>query len=91
MNRKSSDVNDTTDAFDHWLMLPGVSRQSTVVDASVEVRDTLKGMWLAAQSVFGEQARPEHAISLLSIALARKDAADQRRTDELGARREDES
>lgn len=82
MNHKSSDTNDMTDVFDRWLDRPGVARLTTLVDASVEVRDTLEGMWLAAQSVFGNRATPEHAISLLTLALSRRDAERQRRADE---------
>lgn len=66
---------DLTNSFDHWLELPGVRRQSFIVDASVEARDTLVGCWHAANSVFGDSAKPEHALMLLPLVLQRADAA----------------
>lgn len=77
---------DHTNAFDRWLELPGVRRQSFIVDASVESRDTLLGCWHAVASVFGDQARPEHAITLLPLVLQRADDA-RRQARESGADR----
>lgn len=37
--------------------------------AAVEVTDTLDLAWLAAQSVFEDGARPEHAIAIAELML----------------------
>ena len=71
-------INDHTDDFDRWLALPGVQRRTSIVEASVDARDTLKGCWHAVRSVFGTDARPEHALTLLPLVLARADAARRR-------------
>lgn len=52
-------------------LLPNMTR-----DALGEVTETLEFMWSATQAVFGDKARPEHAISLLPYAL---DALEVRR------------
>ena len=52
-------------------VLPNMTR-----DALGEVTETLEFMWSATKTVFGEKARPEHAISLLPYAL---DALEVRR------------
>lgn len=52
-------------------LLPNMTR-----DALGEVTETLEFMWSATQAVFGEKARPEHAIALLPYAL---DALEVRR------------
>lgn len=54
-----------------------VSRQGIPThfrDASVELNDTLEICWASAQSVFGTNAKPEHAINLLPLYMARADA-----------------
>jgi hypothetical protein len=66
-----------TNEFDHWLERPGVRQKTFTVDAGIEARDTLQGCWLMAKSVFGDQARPEHAITLLPLLLDRADARRQ--------------
>ena len=52
-------------------LLPNMTR-----DALGEVTETLEFMWSATQAVFGDQARPEHAIALLPFAM---DALEVRR------------
>ncbi|KQP22950.1 hypothetical protein [Pseudorhodoferax sp. Leaf267] len=52
-------------------LLPNLTR-----DALGEVTETLEFMWSATQAVFGDQAKPEHAIALLPYAL---DALEVRR------------
>lgn len=52
-------------------LLPNMTR-----DALGEVTETLEFMWSATQAVFGDKARPEHAIALLPYAL---DALEVRR------------
>lgn len=37
---------------------------SDVRDASIFVTDTMDLCWVAAKSIFGEQATPEHAIAI---------------------------
>ena len=50
---------------------------SSVRDAAIDVTDTLDVAWAAAQAVFETKAKPEHALALLSIMLARADAERQ--------------
>ncbi len=50
---------------------------SSVRDAAIDVTDTLDVAWAAAQAVFEAKAKPEHALALLSIMLARADAERQ--------------
>lgn len=76
---------NSTNRFDHWLDRPGVQRQTFIRDASIEARDTLDGAWAAVQCVFGSQARPEHALTLLPLVLQRADAARQALRSELAA------
>ena len=45
-------------------------------DALGEVTETLEFMWSATQAVFGDKAKPDHAIALLPYAL---DALEVRR------------
>jgi hypothetical protein len=52
-------------------LLPDLTR-----DALGEVTETLEFMWSATQAVFGDKAKPEHAIALLPYAL---DALEVRR------------
>ncbi len=73
---------DSTNSFDHWLDRPGVRSKTSLVDATVMARDTLQGCWYAVQSVYGKEAKPEHALMLLPIVLNRADAARQRSPDE---------
>ncbi len=42
-------------------------------EAAVELTDTLDVCWAAAQTVFGKSAKPEHAIALLPMFIARAD------------------
>lgn len=60
-------------------LLPVMTR-----DALGEVTETLEFMWSATQAVFGDKARPEHAISLLPYAL---DALEVRRLLAEGTKR----
>jgi len=46
-------------------------------DAAVELTDTLDLCWVAAQSVFGKKALPEHALTLLPMFMQRADAKRQ--------------
>lgn len=42
-------------------------------DAAIELTDTLDVCWAAAQAVFEGKAKPEHAIALLPMFMARAD------------------
>lgn len=46
--------------------------------AFVDITDTLDFCWAAAQSVFEDAARPEHALQLLPLFLERADAERRR-------------
>lgn len=67
-----------TPAAGSEALLPNMTR-----DALGEVTETLEFMWSATQAVFGEKARPEHAIALLPFAL---DALEVRRLLAEGSR-----
>lgn len=55
---------------------PDTLLPSPTPDALGEVTETLEFMWSATQAVFGDKAKPEHAIALLPYAL---DALEMRR------------
>lgn len=76
--------------FDAKLEANKHIRQSTR-DALIDSVDTLDFCWAGARAVFGKLAKPEHAIALLPIALARADAERQRMQDEIAARTDAES
>ena len=42
-------------------------------EAAIELTDTLDVCWAAAQAVFEDKARAEHAIALLPMFMARAD------------------
>ena len=42
-------------------------------DAAIELTDTLDVCWAAAQAVFDDKAKAEHAIALLPMFMARAD------------------
>ncbi len=42
-------------------------------DSAVELTDTLDLCWAAARAVFEQHAKPEHAIALLPMFMARSD------------------
>jgi hypothetical protein len=60
--------------FEQMLELPGIRRRASLARIAPEVVDVLELAWAAAQSVFEEDAKPEHAIMLLPIFLDRADA-----------------
>lgn len=70
--------------FDEWLMRRGVQTQTSVANTAPHVRDMLEGAWKAAQSVFGKQAKPEHALTLLPLLLDAA-AAERRLLQDEGA------
>jgi hypothetical protein len=84
-------TNDATDEFDRWLSRSGVQKQTFLRDASVDSRDTLEGCWHAVRSIFGDNATPELALTMLPIVLRRADEARRQRRDEIEARTTDES
>jgi hypothetical protein len=53
--------------------------------AFVDITDTLDFCWAAAQSVFQDAARPEHALALLPQFLQRADAERQQARAQRGA------
>ncbi len=55
--------------FDKKLEVWGNHIPSTMRDAAVYVTDTLDLAWAAAQSVFEDQAKPEHALKILEFFL----------------------
>ena len=52
-------------------------------DAAIELTDTLDLCWAAAQAVFEDNAKPEHALTLLPMFMARADAKYQQLLDEV--------
>lgn len=57
--------------FDRKVTEPGVPEH--IRDAAIELTDTLNLCWAAAETVFGAKAKPEHALNLLPIFMARSD------------------
>lgn len=49
-----------------------------VRDSAIELTDTLDACRAAVMSVFGDQAKPEHALALLPLLIERADAKHQR-------------
>ena len=43
-------------------------------DAAIDTADALDLCWAAAQAVFQKQAKPEHALAILSLLMAQVDA-----------------
>ena len=54
--------------------------------AARHLTDTLDLAWAAAQAVFKKHARPEHALALLPMFIARADAERQQLLDEARLR-----
>lgn len=50
---------------------------TSVRTAATHTTDVLELAWLACQAVFRAQAKPEHALTLLPVFLARADAERQ--------------
>ncbi len=50
----------------------------SVRDAAIYVTDTLDLAWAAAQSVFEEEAKPEHALKILELFLLEKNNRETR-------------
>lgn len=63
----------------------------SIRDAAIRWTDTLDIAWAAAQAVFEKQARPERALELAKLFMARADASNQQLVDELAARTAAES
>jgi hypothetical protein len=63
--------------FDKKMALPQVQRMTSVVNTVPFVVDTLELAWAGVQSVFDDQAKPEHALMLLPTLLQRIDAERQ--------------
>lgn len=64
------------DPFDRRLELQKRTPQE-IADATIELADTLKLCWAAAQSAFDTQAKPEHALALLPMVMQRADEKHQ--------------
>ena len=73
---------NSLDAFDKAISRRGIPEHFK--KAAVELNDTLVLCWASAQAVFGDQARPEHAISLLPQYMERADAKDRQELKRLG-------
>lgn len=55
--------------FDEKLRSNKGNVPESVIDALVEVTDTLDFAWAAAQSVFEEDATPEHALKICEMMI----------------------
>jgi hypothetical protein len=64
---------------------------SSLRTAAIHSTDTLDLAWKAVQAVFEAKAKPEHALSLLPIFLARADAERQQQLVDARAQMEAES
>lgn len=60
----------TDNPFDKKLELWGDRVPSSTRDAAVYVTDTLDLAWATAQSIFEDQAKPEHTLEILKLFLS---------------------
>jgi hypothetical protein len=60
----------TDNPFDKKLEIWGSNVPTSMREAAVYVTDTLDLAWAAAQSVFEDQAKPEHALKILELFLS---------------------
>lgn len=58
------------DPLNAKLDLPTIRSKDSVVDATVELADTLDICWAACRSVFGSKAQPEHAVALVPLLMS---------------------
>jgi hypothetical protein len=77
--------------FDKKIAMPQVQRMTSVVNTVPFLVDTMELVWAGVQSVFEEQAKPEHAITLFPLVLQRIDAERQLLRDEARLQMEDEA
>ena len=73
---------NSLDAFDKAISRRGIPEHFK--KAAVELNDTLVLCWASAQAVFGDKAKPEHAISLLPQYMQRADDKDRQEQERLG-------
>lgn len=62
-------TGNNIDPFENKLQSYENKAPETVIEAAVYVTDTLHLAQAAAQSVFNEQATPEHALKILELFL----------------------
>ena len=65
--------------FDKKLEILGNKIPGSLRDTAVHVTDTLDLAWAAAQSVFEDQAKPEHALKILELFLLSESTQNERR------------
>lgn len=78
------------DPFDRRLALQKRTPEE-IADATIELADTLKLCWAAAQSAFDKEARPEHALALLPMVMQRADEKHQQLLAQFGRNKHGES
>lgn len=63
---------DFTNEFDKKVSRPGTPEHFQ--RGATETNDTLELAWASVRCIFGEQAKPEHALELLPIMLRQAEA-----------------
>jgi hypothetical protein len=63
--------------FDKKLEIWGNRIPGEMHDAAVYVTDTLDLAWAAAQSVFEDQAKPEHGLKILELFLSESNKSER--------------
>jgi len=63
----ATEEDPTWKEYDEWVTAQanGAGPEVYVGDAIVDIECRLRGAWLLARAMFGDAARPEHAIALL--------------------------
>ena len=59
-------------------------------DAAIELTDTLDLCWAAAEAVFDTNAKPEYALALLPLFMARADEKHRQQLARFGRKTDDE-
>ena len=77
----------TDNPFDRRLEAQ-MKMPESIRTAAIHLTDTLDLAWSAVQAVFEKHAKPEHALALLPMFIARADAERQAQLDEGTTRME---
>lgn len=65
--------------FDTWIQNEAPSRQRPpfMVEAIIHIADGIEGAMLAAKARFGKDAKPEHALKILEMAIVERERLDE--------------
>jgi len=79
---------DTNNSFDIKLESYKGKASDEMVEAATYVTDTLDLAWAAAQAVFNDQAKPEHALRLVELFFSEAKALELERLEDYRRRLE---